>query len=198
MKFNNYQHFQKSVSKKLSKNLKKITSSANDLAETLAEELVNHIQGKPPQHILNFALDFIRPYIQTLGLRVSKLTSENVEVVIPGKVLYQDVNQNLDEGALISASLFAFKKLWKKNSPKGHFKIEIKKIEFEKIRDPKAPVRIRLELSAMTRETIFADLVESKTATQDIMAHILDSELQVLAKVHIQAELSLLKAINWN
>lgn len=198
MKFNNYQHFQKNVGKKLSKNLKKMTGSAYELAETLAEELVSHLQGKQPRHILNFALDFIRPYIQTLGLRVSKLTPEKVEIVIPSKALHQDANQNLDEGALVSAALFAFKTLWRKNAPKGHFKIEVKKFEYEKIRDPQAPVRIRIEMSALARETLFAELSENKSAVQELTANILDTDQQILAKVHIQAELGLLKAINWN
>jgi hypothetical protein len=198
MKFNNYQHFQKNVGKKLSKNIKKFKSSAHVMAETLAQELVNHLQGRQPQHILNFALDFIRPYVQTLGLRVSKLTPEKVEIVVPAKLMTQDVNHNLDEGALVSASLFALKTLWKKNTPKGHFKIEIKKFEYEKIRDPKVPLRIRLEVSDLVREALFAELAENKTAMQEVTAHILDSDLQVLAKVHIQAELGLLKTINWN
>jgi hypothetical protein len=193
MRLRNFQQIQSRLQKKFGKNLNKKFNKITGLMEEVTEQ----IDLRQPKTVLNFALDMIKPYLQTLGLRISKLSEEQIEVVLPEKFKYMDVNQELDEGAVCSAAVFAFRQLWLRNSPKGHFEIHIQKIQFERFRDLASDLFLRLELGTLNREAIFADLSDRKKAQTDMIVHIYDQKEQLVGQVNILAELNLVEAIEW-
>jgi hypothetical protein len=191
MRLRNFQQIQSHLQKKISKNINKKFNKITGLVEEVTEQL----DLRQPKTVLNFALDMIKPYLQTLGLRISKLSEEQIEVVLPEKFKYMDINQELDEGAVCSAAVFSFRQLWNRNSPKGHFEIHIQKIHFERFRDLHSDLLLRLELGKLNREAIFADLSDTKRASTDMIVHIYDREEQLVGQVNILADLKLIEAI---
>lgn len=166
----------------------------------LVEEVSEAIDAKSPKTVLNFALDVIKPYLQALGLRVSRISEENIEVILPAKFQSTSQDQQLDEGAICSAGIFAFKQLWKKNSPKGKFSISIQKIIFEKIRTHQfehGDLSLRFELPKLTRETIFADLSDRENNQSQFLILVYNQSEHIVAEIHLVADLHLNKSLEW-
>jgi hypothetical protein len=188
-----YQHIQAELQKVLGKEVGRVSGLLEDFMSELAEQLE---PGKS-KRILNFALDVTRPYLQSLGLRTSRLTVEEVEVVLPGKILHQDSHQQLDAGAVVSASLFAYRRLWKKNAPKGAFTAKVLSFEFEQLKNLKAPLFIRVQLPALQRETVYSELSNKNFTHHEGVIQIFDQEDQVVAKMLVRSELRSVKVLDW-
>ena len=188
-----YQHFQAELEKSFRQRLGQWSGSVETALENLAEQ----VDIKQPKQVLQFALDVVRPYLQSLGLRVAKLTAENIEVVLPEHPLHQDMKSFLDEGAVCSASLFAFRKLWKRNAPKGPFSWKVLKFEFEALRELQGPLHIKWNLPTLQREALYAELAETQRALQDTVVHVFNGQDQLVAQVHLHAELRAMKILDW-
>jgi hypothetical protein len=142
-------------------------------------------------------LDLARPYLQSLGLRISRLTFQDVEVVLPGKRMQQDAQQNFDEGAVVSAALFAYRKLWRKNAPKGPFSMKISSFEFERMLDLRGPLFLRVNLSPLQREAVYAELAQQKKSNHESVVQVFDPEDRVVAKLLVRSELQAQRVIGW-
>jgi hypothetical protein len=188
-KWTNFQHIRTGLSKKLNKRILKVTEAVEDFAD--------HLDAKHPKQALNFALDLLKPYLQALGLRIAKLSEEQVEVIMPEKVLFQNSEHEHDEGAIVTAALFAYKTLWSKNAPKGNFQVQIKKVELEKVRAATGDLHIKILMSKLAREAVFADLADHNSATQEIQLQIYDINKQVVAQVQVSAMLKLAVSLDW-
>ncbi len=189
MNFNNlkipkYQHIQAHISR--------LTGVFQDSLQDLTE----HMNSGPPKQILNLALDVMRPYLRSLGLRVSQLSFQDIEVVIPAKPLSQDSQEQLDEGAVISAALFAFRRLWRKNAPRGSFHVDVLNFEFERLQPLSAPLFVRGHLPVSQREAIYVELSEHQRSVHEAGLQVYDEENQVVAKILVKSVLRMEKVLS--
>lgn len=175
------------------KNFNKIA----DLVGDVVTDVVEQVQSPRTKQILNSALDVLKPHFQSLGLRVARLGTHEVEVVIPKK------NRNLDEdgdfltGVLMSTAVEAYRLLWKRNAPPGDFKVEILEVNFKSHKKPKGEVRVRWDLSELARESRWVELQRNKKTNQEAQLNFFDEDDQICAEVQIKGELRLQEMLEW-
>ncbi len=195
LRLRKYQHFKAELQKKWGAEISRVTHHFQDSLEHITAQL----EPGGPKKVINLALDVMRPYfkpyLQSLGLRISRLTYQNIEVILPAKFLLEDSQENVDEGAAVTAALFAFRTLWKKNSPRRIFQVEILNFEFEHLRPLQAPLFLRFNLTSSQRESIYVELSDQSRSIHESTVQIYDQEDQAVAKVLIKAELKMEKVL---
>lgn len=157
-----------------------IRLSAADLAALLED-----VSPKVSHAALSYALDIVRPFSAGMGLRVSRLSDTQVEMVIPARTRNMDENNGLHEGALTTAAIEAAKLLWSRHAPMGHFEVHVTGIEssFYKIQSEEA--RARLELAESTRELVLSALRAHREAKAEAEVKVFDEHEQAVADLHL-------------
>lgn len=160
-----------------------IRLSAADLAALLEE-----VSPKASHAALSYALDMVRPFSAGMGLRISRLSDTQVELIIPARTRnMNDVNQ-IHEGAVTTAAIEAAKLLWMRHAPLGSFEIFISRAEMEFFKINDRDCRLRMELSEMTRETVLAEIRECREATADAELKVYDENEQTIAELRLQLQ----------
>lgn len=160
-----------------------IRLSAADLA-TLLEE----ISPKASRSALGYALDLIRPFSAGMGLKMTRLTDTQLEMVIPNRTHNLNDNNQIHEGALATAAMEAAKLLWMRHAPLGNFEILVTHFELEVIRSTKEECRLRMELSENSRELILAEIREHREAKTQAELKFFDQYDQAIADVRLQLQ----------
>lgn len=203
MRLRNIQRFQSRIQKKIGQKINKNLHENFERLTDIVEEVSEAIDSKSPKTVLNFALDVLKPYLRALGLRIARISEEQIEVILPekfhnsGTFEVGSLDLQPDEGAICSAATFAFRQLWKRNSPKGRFSISVQKLSFERVREMRGDLSFRFELSKFTRETIFANLADKEKSESEFVIHVYNEAEQIVAEVHIIADLFLNKTLDW-
>lgn len=175
------------------KNFNKIAS----LAEKLLEEWAGSSKAQRSQQALSYALDMIKPHILSLGLRITRLGSSLVEILVPVKARNIDEHGKILDGVLISSGIEAYQMLWKRNAPKGLFSIEIKNCHWKLLQRAQGEVRVRLEVNEVQREAVLAQLQKNHQADHQASLHFYNKENQVCAEMQIEATLHLKEMLEW-
>lgn len=157
-----------------------IRLSAADLAALLEE-----VSPKASHAALSYALDMVRPFSAGMGLRISRLSDIQVEMVIPARTRnMNDLNQ-LHEGALTTAAIEAAKLLWMRHAPMGNFEITVLRIETEFFKEHSEDCRVRMELTETTRETVLAEIRDRREAKAVAELKVFDENEQAIAEFHL-------------
>lgn len=175
------------------KNFDKITSLLGEFADQVALDL----PSPKAKRILNSALDFLRPHFLSLGIRIVRLSPQQIEILVPAKARNLDESGMVMEGILTSVGIEAFKMLWKRNAPQGHFENKVSQFSFEKIKELKGDIRLRCELSEISREAVLAELVKDKRSRVQVQIDFYNLEEQICAQLALQSELFLKEMIDW-
>lgn len=161
-----------------------IRLSAADFAAMLEE-----ISPKASHAALGYALDMTRPFTAGMGLRISQLGDQHIEVILPARTRNLDDEKQMHDGALVTASTEAVKILWMRHAPVGEFRINIKKLSFEKIKETSSDCRIRVELNESIRENSLAALRAHRMSQLSMNVQIQDEQEQTIATLQIEVEL---------
>lgn len=175
----------------------KITAKVTEIAGELADQVATDLPSPRAKRLLNSALDFLRPHFLSLGMRVVRLSPHHVEIMVPAKPRNLDESGFIMEGILTSAAIEAFKQLWKRNAPEGFFENKVMGYQFEKFKELKGDIRLRCELSDLSREAILAELHKDKRSRTQVQIHFFNSEDQICAELNLQSELFLKEMIDW-
>jgi len=146
---------------------------------------------------LNLALDFLRPHIQALGLRIARLSRSQVEIVLPNKFRNRGSRGMVLEGAVVMAAVEALKWLWDQNKPDGNFRQEISKVTFEGLKPLMGELRLRDELAELPRETALLELANGNRSSMVMVVVVFDQDEQVVARVEVEMNLGLTPALQW-
>lgn len=156
-----------------------IRLSAADLAALLEE-----VSPKASHAALSYALDMVRPFSAGMGLRISRLSDTQVEMVIPARTRNMSDTQSLHEGALMTAAVEAVKVLWMRHAPMGNFEISVSRSQAGFFKTENEECRLRSELSESLRETVLAELRSQREAEADMNVNVYDSNEQAVAEFH--------------
>lgn len=179
--------FQRDFNKNFGQNFNKVA----DFLEGFVTNVADQISSPRTKKTLNSALDLFRPHLISLGLRISVLSSTQVELSLPMKARNLDDQGALLSGVQISAAIEAYKLLWKRNAPDGQFQIVIKSAQGQFFRSAKTELRLRGELGEIVRESRWAELSKNKRAEHEMTLHFYDDQDQVVAEVDVKSELLL-------
>lgn len=165
--------------------------SAEDLA-ALVEDLAPSVS----RTTLNSALEFLRPYTAGLGLRVSHLSDTQVEVVIPTRTRNCHENGALHESVLLAAGTEACRLLLTRHAPLGGFEIQTKEIQLQMLKTCHEQARVRWELPETNRESLMAELRESRQAELEADVRILCESEQSAANLKLRLTLKHVPALD--
>ncbi|HWU42980.1 MAG TPA: YiiD C-terminal domain-containing protein [Bdellovibrio sp.] len=167
-----------------------IRLSAADFAALLEE-----ISPKASHAALSYALDKVRPFSAGMGLRISRLSDSQVEMVIPARTRNLNDTKSMHEGALSTAAIEAAKLLWMRHAPLGHFDISVTRLEAEFFKTASEDCRLRMELSETTREVVLAELRDKREASTETELKIFDEHDQAVGSVILQLKLTHMPAL---
>jgi hypothetical protein len=171
---------------------------ARQMTQQLKQGLTENwetIEHQVPQ--LSLALDFLRPHVRALGLRVARLSRNHVEIILPSKFRNLADGGHVLEGAVVMAASEAFKWLWKQNMPEGNFTHEIRKINFEAMKPLVGNLRLRVELNELSRETALLELTKLQRSDSVGLVLVYGKDEQLVAHVEIESRLGLTPALDW-
>ena len=157
-----------------------IRLSAADLAALLEE-----VSPKASNAALSYALDMVRPFSAGMGLRVSRLSDTQVEMVIPARTRNMTEANQIHEGALITAAVEAAKLLWTRHAPLGNFVVTVSRLDSEFFKTLNSECRLRLELAETTRELVLASLRDHREAKAEAEVRVFDENDQAVADLHL-------------
>lgn len=179
------------------KNFNFITRISQDLfhkLEGFSESLEKQV---PNAKIVSLALDFLKPHVRALGLRVVKLSRNHVEILLPSKYRNLTTKGYVLEGAVVMASCEALRWLWQQNKPVGNFAQEIGKIQFEGLKPLMGNLRLRAELTELARETALLELSKMQKSDSTIIVLVYGPDEQLVAQVEVETKLRLTPALEW-
>lgn len=165
------------------------------LSDALVRDLTHNLEVAVPQ--LSLALDFMRPHVRALGLRVARLSKDNIELILPAKFRNQSEAGYVLEGALVMAACEAAKWLWQQNRPEIGFQHGIQKIQLSCLQPLQGDLRLRIGLSEISRETVFLQLSKMNRSEHQDLVMIYDKDEQLVAQVEILSEFSLTPSLEW-
>lgn len=167
-----------------------IRLSPADLAALLEE-----VSPKASHAALSYALDMVRPFSSGMGLRISRLSDTQVEMVIPARTRNLNDLGQIHEGAMTTASIEAAKLLWMRHAPMGTFEVIVTRVDAEFFKIEKGECRVRMELPEMTRETVLAEIRERRESKASAELKIFDENEQSVADIHLQLQFKHIPAI---
>jgi hypothetical protein len=181
-----------------------ITKNINYIAQTLEGLVSEALEGVVPPEILqkgrrslNFALDLMQPHMLALGLRIAKLTRTQVEVVIPDKERNLDSQGCIQEGVVMAAATESARFLWSHNRPDGNFQQSLKNFEIEILNSFRGPLRVRMELPELVRESAYAELATTQRSEHELQAQVFDASDILLAQIRMTVRLTIIPALQW-
>lgn len=157
-----------------------IRLSATDLAALLEE-----VSPKASHAALSYALDIVRPFSAGMGLRISRLSDLQVEMVIPARARNLNDSKFMHEGAIITASIEAAKLLWIRHAPMGNFEVTVSRSEVEFFKNQSEDCRVRMELPETTREVVLAEIRDHRESQADVELKVFDENDQTVAEVRL-------------
>ena len=158
-----------------------IRLSAADMAALLEE-----VSPKASHAALSYALDIIRPFSAGMGLRVSRLSDTQVEMVLPARSRNLTELKTMHEGAYTTAGIEAAKLLWMRHAPMGNFEISVGRIDLQIFKDLSSDCRIRMELQETTRELVLAELRAHRESNSGVELKYFDENDQAVAELRLQ------------
>lgn len=161
-----------------------IRLSAADLAALLEE-----VAPKASHAALSYALDVVRPFSSGMGLRVSRLSDTQVEMILPVRTHNLNELNKIHEGALITAAIEAAKLLWSRHAPVGSFEIHVSRAEVELFKEISNECRLRMELSEVNRELRLDEIRDRRESHADSEIKFFDENEQAIAEVRLQIKL---------
>lgn len=157
-----------------------IRLSAADLAALLEE-----VSPKASHAALSYALDMVRPFSAGMGLRISRLSDTQVEMVIPARTRNLSEVKQMHEGAITTAAIEAAKLLWMRHAPIGTFEVTVSRVEADFFKSQTEDCRVRMELPETTREMVLAALREHREAKAEAELKVFDDHDQAVAELQL-------------
>lgn len=154
--------------------------NATDLAALLEE-----VSPKASHAALSYAMDILRPFSAGMGLRISRLSDTQIEVVLPSRAHNKSDAGALHEGALVTAAMEAAKLLWMRHAPMGSFEISVQRSESVFVKSQTDECRLRMELPETVRENVLSQLRDRREANAEAEIKIFDHNDQSVADIHL-------------
>jgi hypothetical protein len=182
--------FNKNLQRRLPKNFRRA-------AGQMMEQITGQVKSPQARQLLNSALDLVRPHFLSLGIRVTRLGTHDVEVLLPKKRRNLDEHGEFIPGILMSSATEAYRLLWVRNAPPGEFQMTVELVQFQSLKNPRGDVRVRFQLSDLAREARLAELSKNKISEHEGVLRLYDEEDQICAEVLVKSRLLLKEMLEW-
>lgn len=181
----------------LRKNLeKKLRGQGLSLRATDLAALVEGLAPRSSRTALSYALDFLRPFSAGMGFRITRLSDEHVELVVPARRRNQDEDGRIHEGALLTGALEAARLLWLRHAPLGGLKVYLVRGQFQVLQDYTGDIRVRMELPETQCESVLAQLRAQQQAESEVSLHFFDEKEKSVASTTMVLQLKHIPGLN--
>lgn len=120
--------------------------------------LVEEISPELGQKLLAGVLRWGRPFLRNLGLRVSQLTDDHIEIVIPVTEANVEEDETIHTAVVCAAVIEAAKILWERHSPLEGFKLKVSSMELKNFMRTCGELRVRYQILESERELVMTQL----------------------------------------
>lgn len=152
-------------------------------------DFASFIESWAPQSsrdALSYALNFIRPVILGMGFRISKLSDERIEMIIPARAKNKNEEGSTHEAVLLAAAIEGTKTLWLRHAPLGDFHIRINEASVKNLRTCSEQIRMRLEISESARQSVLSQLRVMNQAVVENQVQFFTEDNQIVAESNLQ------------
>ncbi len=160
-------------------------------------EIVDSLQSRRARSLFNSALEFVKPHHLALGIRVARLSTTHVEVVIPILAKTKTETGELDPGVLTSAALMSVELLMRRTDLSDLGDMEMLELHFSRLLSMKREVRGRLELSKLAQETLRIDLRKSGQADLELQMIFFDADDRRVADCQLTYRCKFVQKLDW-
>lgn len=134
-------------------------------SSTVVHELKDAIDHPRVHELLTHVEGLLNPYLSSLGIRASKVSSQSIELIIPSWWRTQSYDGAIDEGVQVSASQFAIHCLVRQSKLFQNIPSQTEAIELNPVQVAKGKLRARIEWTSLQQEAAWAELRNSSTCT---------------------------------
>jgi acyl-coenzyme A thioesterase PaaI-like protein len=138
---------------------------------------------------VNIILSCFQPFNFGLGLRVSHLTDERIEIVLPFWMRNKNEAGSMHEGALMAAATECARTLWIRHSVVAPSEIEFLKVGLDLHKSARSSLRARLEVTPVQRENILNILRSSEQAIYEGTVRFFDDNEILFAESHVELKI---------
>ena len=177
-----------------------IARNFNNIASQIANNVAHRLSGRRGQQALNslnFALDFLKPYVRALGLRVARMSNHKIELILPAKVQTLKSQGSLHEGAVITAALEAYQWIWNQNKPETPFVITIRSVNLDIVKALRGNLRFKFELKEINREKVLFELARDQKSEDEAQILIFLEDDQICGQVELRALITQTPVLEW-
>lgn len=160
-------------------------------------EIVDSLQSRKTRALLNSALEFVKPHHLAQGIRVARLSTTHVEVVVPLLAKTKTETGELDPGVLVSAALMSVELLMRRSDLSDLGDLELVQMQFSRLASLRKEVRGRLELSKISQEALRVDLRKTGQAEMDLQMIFFDEDDRRLADCHMSYRCKFVQKLDW-
>ena len=151
--------------------------------------LLEEISPKASHAALGYAADLLRPFSMGMGMRISRLSDSQVEVILPARTRNMNEHGQVHEAAILGGAIEAARALWERHAPLGEFRFFARKVQIENFKPSASHLRLRLELGEALRESVLADLRKRRQSKVDLLVQAYDEKDIVVAEINLHLEL---------
>lgn len=145
---------------------------------------------KTSRDALSYVLNFIRPVVLGMGFRISRLSDEKIEIVIPPRSKNKNEEGSVHESILIAAAVEGAKTLWLRHAPLGDFHIRVDEINLKNLKLSTAEIRLRLEAPEILRQSVLGQLRVMNRARIENHIQFFEQGDQLVAEVTLHLTVS--------
>lgn len=151
--------------------------------------LIEEMAPAASRATLSAAMDFLRPFTAGLGLRVSRLSDTQIEIIIPARTRNLNEDGAIHESVMNAAAIEAAKLLWLRHAPLGDFSMQVTAVQFEFHRASKSEVRVRLEIPETARENNLSQMRQGRESISEMSLRFVDVAEQEVAQATLRMQL---------
>lgn len=155
-------------------------------------DLAAALEGLSPKAshaALSYAADLLRPFAAGMGLRISRLSDLQIEVILPARTRNMDDQKKIHEAAILAAAIEATRTLWNRHAPLGDFSLSVARAELEVLKPVRSDLRLRLEISESLRESTLAEMRRHRKSTSDVLVQAFDEKDSLMAEINLHLEM---------
>lgn len=161
-------------------------------------EIVESIQNRKTRAFLNSALEFLKPHHLALGLRISRLSTTHVEIVVPKMAKSLSSSGELDPGVVTSAALLAVELLMRRMGLDDLGELSLDDFTFNRNSPMTGEVRGRLEFGKLSQEAFRAELRKLGKSQLNLQMSFFDQDEKRVADFQGNFSCSFVQKLAWN
>lgn len=168
---------------------KQLQMQKKQISNLEISDFLEEISPAASREALSLALNFLRPFAKSIGFRVTHLTAQRIEILIPFKKRIIEVDGTFHEGIYSTVAIEALRLLWSRSVNLDVVKIQVSEIQLKLFSKTHQNMRLRFELSEKNREAFLMQLRHQNYCHGEADFYFYDEQEKNIARLQINYQL---------